>query len=203
MKTQHAASNQGPQKTMRKEHGNKEPWLSVTLSWLVPGIGQIYIESYLRGVILATLYGIIYASLVTSFMWTKCPVFVSGIIVLSLILLPVFACIDAFKLAKSTNKEEFEAIRKETKDGWLAIFLSLLLPGLGYVYLGKYLTFALCLCLFLTLNTLFESQLLQVVIVWCAFRALITIHTGLLLRGHRTQKKGTLLWFVVDRKSVV
>lgn len=181
---------------MRKERGNKEPWLAVTLSWLVPGIGQIYIKSYLRGVLFATFYGLLHACLVASFMWARCPVFVSGIILLSIVLLLVSACIDAFKLTKNSNTGEFEAIRKETKDVWLAIFLSSFLPGLGYAYIGKYLAFILCLCLFFTFCTLFESLLLQVVIVWCAFRALISIHTGLLLRGIRTQKKRTLLLFV-------
>jgi len=181
---------------MRKERGNKESWLAVTLSWLVPGIGQIYIGSYLRGILFATFYGLLHVCLVASFMWTRCPVFVSGIILLSIVLLLVSACIDAFKLAKKSNVDEFVETRKETKDVWLAIFLSLFLPGLGYVYLGKYLTFVLCLCLFFTFCTLFENLLLQVVIIWCVFRALISIHTGLLLRDIRAQKKRTLILFV-------
>lgn len=187
---------------MRKERGNKEPWLAVTLSWLVPGIGQVYIESYLRGILFATFYGLLHVCLVASFMWTRCSVFVSGIILISIVLLLVSACIDAFKLTKNSNTGEFEAIRKETKDVWLAIFLSLFLPGLGYAYIGKYFAFVLCLCLYFTFCTLFESLLLLVVVVWCTFRALISIHTGLLLRGLRTQKKRTLLLFVAFLISI-
>lgn len=196
MKLLNTVSNQGDQETGVKERANCEPWLAVSLSWLIPGIGHLYIKRYLKGVILATLCGILYVSLVTSLMWTRCPVLVSGIIFLSFTLLPVFVCIDTFKLAKNTNKEEFEAKRKETKDGWLAIFLSLILPGLGYAYLGKYFTFALCLCLLFAFNTLIEGLLLQVVIILCAFRAIISIHTGLLLRGYRTQKRRLLFLFV-------
>ena len=202
MKILNTVSNQGDQETRVKERANCEPWLAVSLSWLIPGFGHFYIKRSLRSVILATVFGILYASLVTSLMWTRCPVLVSGIIFLSFILLPVFVCIDAFKLAKNTNTEEFEAVRKETKDRWSAIFLSLILPGLGYAYLGKYFTFALCLCILFAFNALIESLLLQVVIIWCVCRAFISIHTGLFLRGLRTQKKRTLLLFVAFLTSI-
>ena len=46
---------------------------------------------------------------------------------------------DAHRCTRKANDNKFELRRKETKDPWLAVFLSNLLPGLGQAYQGSWL----------------------------------------------------------------
>jgi len=72
-----------------------------------------------------------------------------------IIILPLWASLDAFKLTKRSNSENFEKERALKKDPWLAVYLSVLLPGVGHFYLRKYivgvfllLSFYLVKCVF-------------------------------------------------------
>jgi len=51
----------------------------------------------------------------------------------------IWNLLDAHKCARKTNPGDFENERKQSKDPWLALFLSDLLPGLGQLYLKKWL----------------------------------------------------------------
>ncbi len=115
----------------------KEPWLAVNLSMLWPGIGQIYSGKVLRGwlfiispILLSGLGGwLIFAP--------------TGDIVIGLILLltsalvGIWSLFDAHRSARKTNSIRFEELRKSSKDPWLAVFLSRIIPGLGHFYINK------------------------------------------------------------------
>ena len=116
----------------------KEPWLAVILSSLFPGVGQIYAGQKIRGVILiisslCLLFFIILFGLAGRL--ADPPVVQFGIM---FFLLVIFNLFDAHRCARKANHPDFERIRKSEKDPWLAVFLSRVIPGLGYAYMGKW-----------------------------------------------------------------
>jgi signal peptidase I len=117
----------------------KEPWFAVNLSWLLPGIGQIYAGKYRRG--LAILLG--YFLFITIGLWFLIDSFgnaLVGIIILfsTLIFYLIWNLFDAHRTAKVSNSVEFESTRKQDQDAWLAVFLSGFIPGLGHAYLKEW-----------------------------------------------------------------
>ena len=118
---------------------NREPWLAVNFSKMLPGLGQIYSGNQSRGYIIIVLYFL----LIIICFWL---IFgISGNIVwgvtllLSQFVLYIWNLFDAYNCAKSKNSQEFESLRKQSKDPWLATFLSNSFLGIGYFYIGKWL----------------------------------------------------------------
>jgi signal peptidase I len=131
-------------------HKNREPWFAVNLSWLLPGIGQIYTGKYRKGLtILLSYYLLIAISL-----WFlvdplgNAPV---GIVILlsTIAIFPIWNLFDARSTAISANSKEFELVRKQHKDAWLAVFLSGFIPGLGHAYLKQWISAILFFATFL------------------------------------------------------
>jgi signal peptidase I len=58
---------------------------------------------------------------------------------------------DAYYSAKKRNTNTFNQEREKYKDPWLAVFLSRLIPGMGHIYIGKYLWGILLIALFIML----------------------------------------------------
>lgn len=121
------------------ETGNKEPWLAVNLSWILPGLGQIYAGKSVKGY--SILLGYLLSICIGGWL-IVCPNYLSGgitVLILALIFLPILNLFDTYRSANSVNSEEFELARKQSKDAWLAVFLSYFIPGLGHAYLKKWL----------------------------------------------------------------
>lgn len=181
---------------------NKEPWLAVSLSWLIPGCGQLYAGSYVWGCIFIVLAGLFYILWFASLMSVKCSFFASIVIRLgSFIILSVLVCVNAFKLAKRSNTVEFEAERTAGKDSWLAVFLSLLLPGMGHAYIRKWPLFGLYLLSFLVLSVL-SKHTIYAFIALPLFHVFVCIHAYLASPILREQNKNTIIIFVVFLISV-
>lgn len=129
---------------------SKEPWLAVLLSRLVGGIGQIYAGRILRGCIILFIQLALSAIVVWLFFSPTGNLKIGvafGLIGLAFCIWNLF---DAHKCARSVNSPDFETSRKQNKDPWLAVFLSSLIPGLGQLYIRKWLWgsgFILCLLL--------------------------------------------------------
>ncbi|HEY9853081.1 MAG TPA: signal peptidase I [Leptolyngbyaceae cyanobacterium] len=118
---------------------SKEPWLSVNLSLIFPGLGQLYSGKFLKGL----FFIIAHVCLILAGIWVLISYEVNVIIgliylLIGLILIPVYCLFDAHRCAKKANKASFEKLRKSDKDAWLAVFLSRLLPGVGHIYIGKW-----------------------------------------------------------------
>jgi signal peptidase I len=181
---------------------NREPWLAVSLSWLVPGVGQLYENRYARGSIFIVLVGLFYVFWLASLMSTKCSFLVSlGIKLCSYIILPAFACLSAFKIAKRVNTGEFETERTLSKDPWLAVFLSLLLPGLGHAYIRKGVFCVLYIFIFLALRIL-SMRAIYAFIALSLFRVCVGVHAYAASPIHREQKKNTIIMFAILLMSV-
>jgi len=117
----------------------KEPWLAVTLSFALPGAGQMYAGKVLRGCFV--LFAVL-SALVIGF-WSLLAV--RGDVRLGLAglsVVPVFSLLnlfDAHRCCRKVNDTAFEIARKQSKDPWLAIWLTLVFMGLGHFYARKWL----------------------------------------------------------------
>jgi signal peptidase I len=52
-------------------------------------------------------------------------------------LVGIWSLFDAHRCARKANFISFEELRKSSKDPWLAVFLSRIIPGLGHFYINK------------------------------------------------------------------
>jgi signal peptidase I len=116
----------------------KEPWLAVNLSFLFPGIGQIYSGKVLRGYLLAAIYLLSIAIGLYFFVNYFGNIFIGIGCFVSALLLFLYNLFDAYYCVKSSNNDAFEKSRKGSKDPWLAVFISRLFLGLGHIYVGRY-----------------------------------------------------------------
>ena len=73
------------------------------------------------------------------------------------ICLPAYVSFVAYKLTKKHNTENFEKNRTLGKDPWLAVFLTLILPGLGHIYLRKRIVGILLLLSFLAIHVVCQG----------------------------------------------
>ncbi|MGL6339927.1 MAG: signal peptidase I, partial [Waterburya sp.] len=139
------------------ETNNKEPWLAVSLSKLLPGIGQIYAGKVLKGYIILFSYFLL---LIIAILLLISPQGNYGlgiaVLIIAVSILPIWNLFDAHQTARSRNSPEFESVRKQNKDAWLGVFLSSFIPGLGHAYLGKWLLGSLFLAAFIA--TFFVSS---------------------------------------------
>ena len=117
----------------------KEPWLAVVLSSCWAGIGQIYSGKVSRGCIILLLDISLLIFYILSLLSPKCDILITIGLLVALVAVRIWNLFDAHKCARKTNPEDFEIERKQNKDPWLALFLSDLIPGLGQIYLKKWL----------------------------------------------------------------
>jgi len=120
-----------------KTHNNKEPWLAVNLSYFFAGIGQIYAGKIRRGVIMLTML----ATMTVLALWHifsahgDLPTGISYAIVAGGLYL--WNLYDAFISARNNNSEQYEQERRASRDPWLALLLSQIVPGFGHLYLRE------------------------------------------------------------------
>jgi signal peptidase I len=118
----------------QKSVTGKEPWLAVILSTLFPGVGQIYAGKTLRGLLLIVI-ALILIGLGGWFTISSIGSIRLGIqLLIGYSLLTIFNLFDAYRCTRKSNNREFENLRREDKDPWLAVFLSRIIPGLGHAY---------------------------------------------------------------------
>ena len=138
---------------------NKEPWLAVNLSKIFPGLGQIYSGKKQKGYLLIFLT---IAISIVSFWFILSP---DGDIVVGIgclignLIFSFWNLFDAYASAKSNNSQEFEELRKQNKDPWLAMFLSQLFLGVGNFYIGKWLFGILAVIIILIFSKIFRGVL--------------------------------------------
>jgi signal peptidase I len=136
------------------ETNNKEPWLAVSLSGILPGIGQIYAQKSIKGYLILFTYLI----LVVVGFWLLISVAGNaqvGIVFMAVafLIIPIWNLFDAYYSTRRGNSKEFESDRKQSKDVWLAVFLSTFIPGLGHAYLRRWLPAILFFIAFITIAT--------------------------------------------------
>jgi signal peptidase I len=177
----------------QKTQKNKEPWLAAGTSWLLPGIGQMYARRYTRGsffIMLVCLSCIVWLiSLMAATLSVIVCIFVR---VCGAIIIPMCACVDAFRAARKGNTDEFEQERALSSDPWLAVFLSVVLPGAGHLYLRKGGFFVLYIFIFLLLAA-FSLRSVGGVITLSLYRVFVCIHAYLVCPVHQRRNKKALI----------
>jgi signal peptidase I len=118
---------------------NREPWLAVNLSEILPGLGQIYSGNQSRGYIILSLNILLFILSLWLILGISGNILLGLTCLLSQFILFIWNLFDAYHCAKSKNSPEFERLRKQSKDPWLATFLSNIFLGIGYFYIGKWL----------------------------------------------------------------
>lgn len=151
----------------------KSPWLAVSLNWLLPGSGYLY----------ARLRMLCYFTFVLStvetivIFWTMLSADFSIYVTVQAVCLALFIqiliCIHTYK---HSCKRSSQIQASESERIWFAIFLSVLIPGLGYGYLRKWGFLILSLVLPLLLADIGHENPLIGTLLWIPFWVLIIFH---------------------------
>ena len=182
---------------------NKEPWLAASLSWLLPGIGHLYSGAYCLGTLLLVLGSLIYISWIMFLISTWTIIIPTIILKLSdFIVLPIYASWNAFRLTRGHNTEDFERERTVTKDPWLAVFLSVLLPGLGHLYFRKWIIgILLFLGLFIVVY-IFHLINTDFMIAVLIYRAFVSVHACVTCQLYKIKTKKPFVLFIIVYISI-
>ncbi len=155
---------------------NKEPWLAVNLSNIVPGLGQIYCGDKTKGYFIIL---ICIAVIIIGWYMIISPT-ANALIGISLFLVNVIILFwnvfDAYNCAESKNTPDFEYSRQQNKDPWKAMFLSRLFFGIGHFYIGKWLfgIFAVTLSIISLLSrNLLSAVISSIIVPWIAYLAYV------------------------------
>jgi signal peptidase I len=196
-----------PEQNLAQQTNNKEPWFAVNLSRMLPGIGQIYAGKVLKGYIILLSYFLLIGIGGWQILNSTGNALV-GIVVLTiaLLILPIWNLFDAHYSARSRNSRDFESTRKQSKDAWLAVFLSGFIPGLGHAYLKQWLSSILFFAVFIAVSIAaglenpiiaLLASVLQVVLVFVAF-----YHVYVSAPVRRESARRTVMLFIAGFISI-
>jgi signal peptidase I len=127
----------------------------------------------------------------------KCDTLVLIGIILFLWAVWIWNLFDAHKCARKTNPVDFETERKQGKNPWLALFLSDLIPGLGQLYLKKWvwgIAFTIAAVLVFVVGV--KHQLLFFGL-WAAFSTSICYHAYVSVPVQREKSNRAILIIAV------
>jgi len=179
-------------------HTNKEPWLAASLSWSLPGIGHLYSGAYSLGAFLLVLVGLIGIYRIMSSISTWKPTIPNTFLdFFVFIILTVYASWSAFRLTKRHNTEDFERERTFSKDPWLAVFLSVVLPGLGHIYLRKWVSGILFFLGFFVFGLIFQLMKIDFLFAFIICRVFVSIHAYIACQLNKVKPKRPLVLFII------
>src|SRR5690349_7628600 len=116
----------------------KEPWLAVFLSIYAPGAGLIYARRVALGALAFAIVWGLFAFGLWSIVADAGNTALGVILLLLYLPLHLIHLFVTFYLVRAQNPPEWEAERKRNRDPWLAVFLALLFPLLGVLYLRQW-----------------------------------------------------------------
>jgi len=183
-----------------------DPWLAVNLSFLIPGIGQLYCGAPLPGVAFllgaSALWTAIVLALVSS--WGSLAM-VAGLAA-GLLGAVVWSLVHAHRLARRLRGPGAAEARR-VRDPHLAVFLTRILPGVGHMYLRRWITGVLALLLAVVA---YGAGAHPGLLPWGLFAAPVYVgavcfwafHAGN-RRAKRSPRAGKLLCLLVGLKGVL
>ncbi len=159
-----------------RELVGREPWLAVSLSWLLPGLAHVLSGARGFGVALIAACVFVKAAAVASAISVRIPILWTAVFYhCSVFFLAGYASLNAFRRGKNRRMANFRAGRRSRKDPYLAVFLTLLVPGLGHAYLRKWFLSVVVLLGYLTVYLLLQTVDCSL-IVFLLLRLLIVGH---------------------------
>ncbi len=177
---------------------NKEPWLAASFAWLLSGIGHLYSGAYGQGAFLLALVGLIsiYSIMSSISNWT--PTILNTLLdFFVFIILTVYASWSAFRLTKRKNSEDFERERTLSKDPWLAVFLSIVLPGMGHIYLRRWIVGILFFLGFFVFGFIFQLMKIDFIFAFIICRIFVSIHAYIAGQLNKVKPKRPLALFII------
>jgi signal peptidase I len=181
----------------QKRHYPKEPWLAVVLSFFWAGIGQIYSGRILSGCILILTETTLFCLSIWSLLIPKCDLLITAGLYLAIVVVRIWNLFDAHKCARKTNPPDFETERKQNKDPWLAFFLSDLIPGLGQLYLKKWLWGIIFIIAAALMLIVAKIYLLLYIGLWGLLATFICFHAYISAPVQREKSKRTILIVII------
>jgi signal peptidase I len=115
----------------------KEPWIAVNLSRLVPGLGQIYADRFQRGFIIFLISFVNTCITLASLCYSSVSLAIGLMLILFNFCFWIWNLFDAHQCLFQNTTEAFKESRKQRKNPWIAIFWSSFIPGIGHFYLKK------------------------------------------------------------------
>lgn len=173
--------------------GEKQPWLAVCLSWILPGAGHVYAGYPATGV--AVFVALVLCWVSVSWLVASCWAhsFTVGAAVLLILLIgEILVCVDVYRKSKKCNSPEFEQDRKAAKDPWLGLFLSLFFPGLGHAYLRRWVWLFIHALVYMVLQSMCGYLLNGVlaIAVSTLYSAIVMVHAFACGRSNRAISLG-------------
>jgi signal peptidase I len=173
------------------------PWLALTLSLMLPGLGHIYAGETLRGMaLLAAAVALFAGSLYYLFMPAAELHFV-------LLYVFFFLCVHLYALADShaaarRHNDRLGLAPLEGKDPWLAASLTIIFPtGIGHFYCGKVLVGIIALAVWALLQGAIAVASQWLFPVMPVYTVLVALHAHSAASSGKEQKRGLALFTVV------
>ncbi len=149
------------------------PWKAASISWLIPGLGHAYSHHWLKALIFFTIYMSLYVVRIYALCYS---IFLAAItLFFQFYIFPFCAGLDVVHCYKISRSDSVEKSSIPNKNPWLAVFLSLVLPGLGHAYLKKWYLAIFFSLTYLSLNLLPVGHLFMVIFT-ILFKILVCIH---------------------------
>lgn len=157
----------------------REPWLALLLSIIFPGLGQIYYGRRTLGILIVISYTILCVIGIYLLLSINGNALYGLVIIFIALLLFLYSHVDSFFTSRANNSIKFENLRRSSKDTWFAVFLNYFIPGIGNLYLKKWIAGVLILLGFFLaifiddyLDTLFFVSSCYVVLAcWLVYRS--------------------------------
>jgi signal peptidase I len=155
----------------------REPWFAVNVSTFFAGLGQIYAGNIKRGSLLIAIQIILlFISFYYAFSLSG-NITVSIIFLFLSIILLLWNLYDSYKITSKSNDEIFELVRKVHKDPWLSMFLTRIIPGLGHLYLKKWIAGIIFIICFIVILILIIQVNLYIIIVLPFYYTYVCYHS--------------------------
>lgn len=115
----------------------KNPWLAVNLSMFFPGVGQIYAGERVRGGIIAAMQ----TGLLAFGFWQLLSPYGNTLVgagfLFAALIVHVMGLIDTYERMTQTTRIEMKGSAQH--DPWFPVFLNHCIPGLGHLFIRKWL----------------------------------------------------------------
>ena len=118
----------------------KEPWLAVNLSLFFPGLGHFYTRNIVRGLFWLSIQILLWVGWGWLVLYADIsPLLLAIGLLFNSLGMGLLILFDTYHCARLKNSVEFEQLRKQSKDPWLAVFFSRFILGAGHLYSNKIL----------------------------------------------------------------
>lgn len=143
---------------------NREPWLALLYSELLPGLGHYYGNKPITAIIIILSYLLLLIYGLWSVLGYNGDTLLGYILLIACLIVVIYSMVHSFNVVKGTNSIEFESNRRGNKDPYRAIFFSVIVPGLGHLYIKKRLA-GYCFILIYVVQ-FFLKKVYILILVW-------------------------------------